>query len=382
MKKEKIMGTKKWIFWVSIGTILIIVYKFFDNFTGIGNWISQLLTVLAPFIEAIIIAYILYLPCKKIEKLILKNKKAKHARFWSVAIVYAIFGILIFFILKFIIPAIISSIVDLVNNVQNYYNAITTNEIEANWAPFIKDNILKPLVDYIQKIDFQSMFTPDKIKNYITSAMGAVKGVLNIFIALICSIYILSEREGILNFINKVAKALMSDKGYEKFTKYFSNGNGIFFRFISSQVIDAIVVAIMMSIAMSIMKVKYSVLLGVMIGIFNLIPYFGAIVGVVIATLITILTGGWKLALIMIIVIIILQQIDANIINPRITSSRLDVSPLLVVFSVTVGGAYFGVMGMFIAVPIAVLIKVMIEDYINEKNRIKEEENKKDQLLK
>ena len=70
----------------------------------------------------------------------------------------------------------------------------------------------------------------------------------------------------------------------------------------------------------------------------------------------------------MVIVITIVQQIDANIINPRITGSRLNVSPLLIIYSVTIGGAYFGVIGMFLAVPIAVLIKLMVTDYISNKN--------------
>lgn len=372
MKKERIMGTKKWLYWVSIGTILIIIYKFFDNFSGIGKWLGTLFGILAPFLAAIIIAYVLYTPCSKIEKLLKKNKKIKHTRGISIICVYLIVAISIFLILKFIIPAVINSIVDLVNNVQNYYNAITTNEIEANWAPFIKDNILKPVVEYIQSIDFQSMFTPEKIKDYLISVFGAVKGVLNIFIAIICSIYILAEKEQILRFIDNLAKATMSKNGYDRFDRYFTNGNKIFFKFISSQFIDGCVVAIMLAIAITIMKVKYGVALGIMVGLFNLIPYFGAIVGISIAAIITILTGGWKQAIIMTIVMIILQQIDANIINPRITGSRLNVSPLLVIFSVTIGGAYWGVFGMFIAVPIAVLIKLMIEDFVNNKKQKQE----------
>ena len=70
----------------------------------------------------------------------------------------------------------------------------------------------------------------------------------------------------------------------------------------------------------------------------------------------------------MVIVITIVQQLDANIINPRITGSKLNVSPLLIIFSVTIGGAYFGIIGMFLAVPVAVLIKLMVTDYISNKN--------------
>jgi len=374
MKKEKIMGTGRWLFYASLGVFLIIVYKFFDNFTGIGHWLSKLFGILTPFLVAILISYVLYVPCKKIEQHF-KKKGHKHTRALSITIVYVLVALLIFLVCRFVIPSVITSIVDLVNNLQSYYNAITTNELEASWAPFLKDNVLKPIVEYVNKLDINSLFTVDKIKEYITSAVGVAKGVLNIFIAFICSIYILAEKESIVSFIKRLARSYFNDERYVRFDRYFTEGNRIFLRFISSQVIDAFVVSIIMSIALSIMKVKYSALLGFMIGLFNLIPYFGAIAGVIIAVIITVFTGGWKQAIIMLIVVIILQQIDANIINPRITGSRLNVSPLLVIFAVTVGGAYFGVIGMFIAVPIATLIKLMLTDHINRKeNEIKENE--------
>ena len=119
---------------------------------------------------------------------------------------------------------------------------------------------------------------------------------------------------------------------------------------------------------MSIMGVKYSVLLGFLIGILNIIPYFGAIIGVGLSILITIFTGGFAKAIWLAIVVIIIQQIDANIINPRILGNSLKVSPILVIFSVTVGGAYFGVLGMFLAVPVVAIIKIILLDYIEYKN--------------
>ena len=373
MKKEKIMGTKKWIYWVSIGIILIVIYKFLDNFSGIGKWLANLFYVLMPFVIGIIIAYVLYLPSKKIENLFKKKTKLKHTRGISITIVYALAIAAISIIIKFIIPIIVDSINDLVSNIQTYYNAISTDDINFDIAPWVQNNILKPIVEYIQEINFEQWFTPEKIKTYIDSAFGAVKSIVNIFIAIICSIYILAQRESIVDFIKKFAKSIMKESGYKKFDKYFSSGNEIFVNFISSQVIDALVVAVVTSVAMSIIGVKYSILLGVFIGISNLIPYFGAIVGVAISVIITLLTGGWKQALIMAIVVIILQQIDANIINPKITSSRLKISPLLVIFAVTVGGAYFGIIGMFISVPIITLIKLVIEDFINV--RINDKEN-------
>ena len=107
-----------------------------------------------------------------------------------------------------------------------------------------------------------------------------------------------------------------------------------------------------------------------------MIPYIGAIVAVGIGILITFITGGLGKAIVMAIVVIILQQIDANIINPKIIGVSLEVSPLLVIFSVTVGGAYFGIMGMFLGVPIAVVIKTVLNDWIENKNKFRDEQEK------
>ena len=98
-----------------------------------------------------------------------------------------------------------------------------------------------------------------------------------------------------------------------------------------------------------------------------MIPYIGAIVAVAFGILITLITGGFGKAILMAVVVIILQQIDANIINPKIIGSSLKTSPLLVLFSITIGGAYFGIIGMFLAVPVMAVIKILMEDYISYK---------------
>ena len=112
------------------------------------------------------------------------------------------------------------------------------------------------------------------------------------------------------------------------------------------------------------MKVKYAPLLGFMIGLFNMIPYFGAIISIIIAAIITLITGNLTQTIWMLIVSIILQQIDANIINPKIIGKTLKISPVLVIFAVTVGGAYFGILGMFLAVPVSAVIKILVENYL------------------
>ena len=188
----------------------------------------------------------------------------------------------------------------------------------------------------------------------------------------IVSVYLLAERKRILNFLKRLSSALFNKDTYQLVGRYFNKSNEVFFKFVAGQVFDAIVVGILTSVAMSILGVKYAVLLGFMIGLFNLIPYFGAIIAVIVAIIITLFTGGLGQAVLMAIIVIILQQIDANIINPKIIGNSLSISPLLVIFAVTVGGAYFGVLGMFLAVPIFTVIKLLIEEYIDYQNEHKQ----------
>ena len=210
----------------------------------------------------------------------------------------------------------------------------------------------------------------DNLTMYIEKVIGIANGIFSTFVTIVVSIYILLERGEILKFIKRLNNSLFNEKNCRRINRYFEKGNEIFFKYISGQVLDAIVVGIIMSIALSIMNVRYALLLGFLIGLFNLIPYFGAIIAVIVTSLITIFTGGFMQAIWVAIILIVLQQIDANIINPKILKDALKISKILIIFSITIGGAYFGVLGMFLGVPVIAVIKMMIYDYIetNEKN--------------
>lgn len=380
MKEEK-YNLKKWLFWFSLVLAAIALYNVLGNLKGVGNWIKNLIGVLMPFFLGIIIAYILYLPCKKIEDVFKKTapktgKKAnrenfisKHARGLSILTAYILALVVITIILNVIIPIVIQSLTDLFENLPGYYSSIIE---KINNLP--ENNILRSeqateIINDIKNIDFTSLINIEKIQEYIQSVISAVETIFDAFIAIVVSIYILAQRTQIIAFFAKLTKAIIKEEKYLKIKRYFIRGNAIFFKFLTSQVIDAIIVGTMVSIALSILKVKYAVLLGFFIGLFNLIPYFGAIIAVVISVLITILTGGIGKALLMAVIVTILQQIDANIINPKIVGDSLEISQLLVIFAVTVGGAYFGVLGMFLAVPIVTVIKLIIEDFIEEKEK-------------
>lgn len=375
MEKQK--SWKKWISLFLFAVCIIIVYKTVDSFADIANWIGGLFKILMPFVVGLLIAYLLYLPCKKVEKWYRKSKKvkfiSKRARGLSILTVYILAVILITMVIHFIVPALVQSLNDLINNFQNYYTMATSKLEELPENSILRSDIVQQGIESISNIDLKQYFNMNKIAEYAKGAVDIVNHVFDAFVAIIVSIYILLERTEIVKFIKKIIKVTFHKKAYENLEKYFDSGNEIFFKFLTSQLLDGIVVGILTSIAMSILGVKYAVLLGFMIGLFNLIPYFGAIIAVSIAILITLLTGGIGQAIWMAVVVIVLQQIDANIINPKIVGSSLKISPLLVIFAVTIGGAYFGILGMFLAVPIVTVMKLIVSDYIEYKE--KKEEN-------
>lgn len=369
--KEKENGIKKWLYWFIFAVAVIVIYKMLDNFTAIGEFFKNLIGILMPFIIGGLIAYILYMPCKKIEEIFNKSKRKvikNHSRGISIFIIYLIVLLLITILINCILPPVVTSIKDLVSNLPEYYKTLTKtiNELPED-SLLVKLNA-KELLVKVSSIDFAKYVTPEYITQYLKGAMNFATGIFDIFVTIIISIYTLAERGRIVKFLKRLSSALFGNKNYNMIAKYFTKTNEVFFNFVSGQLIDAILVGIMTAIAMSIMKVKYAVLLGFIIGLFNLIPFFGAIVAVGIAIFITLCTGGVSKAIWLAIVIIILQQLDANVINPKIMSDKLKISPILVIFSVTFAGAYFGVLGMFLAVPIIAIVKLLLDDYIDYRN--------------
>lgn len=374
-------GWKKRISWLLIALTVVIVYKMLDNFSNVTEWFGTFFRILKPFLAGLLISYILFMPCKKIENVLSKSKLKfikKKARGLSVIATYIIFVLIIIIAINCIFPVLKESVVELISNVPGYYETLVNKYKELPEDSVIKSDIIKDKMTELSNIDVRQLLSinNEKMIEYVKSIINIFSGIFDLFVSIIVSVYILLQRTMIMGFLRRFARALLKKNTYEAVNKYFTKANEVFFTFISSQLLDAIIVGILTTVAMLIIKVKYAPLIGFTIGLFNMIPYIGAIVAVAIGILITFITGGLGKAICMAIVVIILQQIDANIINPKIIGVSLEVSPLLVIFSVTVGGAYFGIIGMFLGVPIAVVIKTVLNDWIDNKNKFRDEQEK------
>ena len=169
--EKKSENWKNWIAIFTVGLLLILVYKLLDNFTQIGEWIGTLFSVLAPFLVGLLIAYLLYMPCRGLENLYKKTKKKnfinKHARTLSVATVYIIAILIIVIVLIFVIPAIIDSAIEFVSNIQNYYNEALQAIDQLPAESFLKSEIVTNAIAKIQNIDLERFTNLESIINYL-----------------------------------------------------------------------------------------------------------------------------------------------------------------------------------------------------------------------
>lgn len=198
--------------------------------------------------------------------------------------------------------------------------------------------------------------------------MNSVKNIgasaITIVTSFIISIYMLVEKEDILARGKRLIYAFSHEQNARKTLHIFTQANKIFKSFLNGKLLDSSIVGVVCVIVFFLFKVPYAPLMGTIIGLFNLIPYFGPIIGSIPVLVVSFFVDPSK-AVTALIIIIAIQQLDANFLDPRIVGGNVGVSPFWIITSVTVGGNLFGIPGMILGVPIVVLIKTIIEESID-----------------
>ena len=243
-------GWKKRISWLVIAIIVVVVYKMLDNFSSVQAWFGTLLTILKPFLIGLLIAYILFVPCRKIENSLKKSKLkviSKKARGISVITTYILFILVIIIIINCIFPVLIDSIVELVSNIPSYYDILVKKYAELPDNSVLKSDIIKEKMSELTNIDIKQFLSINngKIIGYIKNIIDVFSGIFDVFVSIVVSIYILLQRSSILRALRRFARAVLKKDTYETLDKYFTNANDVFFTFITSQVLDAVIVGIM-----------------------------------------------------------------------------------------------------------------------------------------
>ena len=357
------------------GVGLIIVYKTFDNLGAITVALMDILRILTPFVVGLGIAFVLYAPSNWIEIQMKKSRFSlivKHSRTLSVTVVYFVLIALLALLIAFGIPALIKALISFITSLPVYYKQLLafferfTEKDGWLYGFDITKTIESLYTDYIAP-----KLTVENVLSYFKGIMNFTSSLLSVFMAFIISVYMLISRESLLRASKMILGLFIPDRWMSDLSRYTHRSCDILYSYFYTQALDAVVVAVLMSIGMVIFRAPSPLVLGSLIGIMNMIPYFGAYIGGGVAIALTLLSGGFYKALFVTIYIIAMQQLDANLIQPRIVSDKLGLRPIYVLFGITLGSGLFGFWGIFLGVPATAIVQMLLRDYIAYRKRVK-----------
>ena len=361
-------------FLVICGSILL--YLGISHISSIKASINDFIKTLQPFIIGGTLAYLLNFILRFYEDKILSHdffKKLKRSakRGIGLLLTYITASIITYLFIQFVLPQLVDSIIGLVNNIPEYLNELTkvTNDIFDNlnlqpeYINLITDKFGEA-VTYI--ITIISNLVP-VIGNFV---VGATSSILNIIIGIIVSISILIDKEKFMALGKKIVYALCSEEKAKFTLRLATQSNMTFSRFIGGKILDSFIIGVLTFFILTIFKMPYVLLISVIVGVTNIIPFFGPFIGGIPAAIIILFVSPIQ-ALWFVIIIIVIQQIDGNIIGPKILGDSIGISAFWILFSLLVAAKFMGFVGMVIGVPLFAIFYSIIKEIIEEKLRKK-----------
>ena len=354
---------------VALVAIIAIIFLMIANWGVVLAVIGKFLTILMPFILGFFFACFINTLVKRVHSLLNRMKPGKGAKIkkaFSVIISYVVVIGVITVLLIYIIPQIKESIGELGNTIQDGYQYMITHQKELNEKiPFIG---LGGGIEYIKEFAYKKiMSNGSEILPYVYHVSSSLLTTsYNVLMGLVISIYIILDMKKLKRSARKVVYALSPKKKEQEVWQTMKQCSHIFNGFLIGKMIDSLIIGILCLIAMSILKLPYALLLSLIVCITNMIPYFGPIIGAIPGVMIYLFIDI-RYAFIFALMILILQQFDGLYLGPKILGDQTGIKPLWVIFGITVGGAYFGVMGMFLGVPVVAVIMYLLQLFLDKK---------------
>lgn len=366
---------------ISVYTFLVVcaIILFYLSISKIGivmDKVNEIIVILKPFILGFALAYLLdfilrFYEKKVLEKEFFKKLKLKSKRGIGLILTYLTATIFVGLFIQFVLPQLIDSIVGLVNDIPAYINdankfinnVIGNLNIEEHYLVIINEK-LNSMLDYI--INASTNLIPmvgALLKNTLSS-------VWNIVLGIIISIYLLIEKEKFFALNKKMTFGIFPKRAAERIIELTHRSNDTFGKFLSGKILDSLIIGILTFVILTIVKMPYTLLISVIIGITNIIPFFGPFIGAIPSVIIVLFVSPMK-AFWLIIIIFIIQQIDGNIIGPKILGDSIGISAFWILFSILVAGKLLGFVGMIIGVPLFAVVYSVIKEIIEDKLRRK-----------
>lgn len=356
----------------SVLAALAVLILLLLNLGSVAAWIKKILLLFTPFYVGFFIAYILN-PFLKLweDKVYKKIKRPQLRRTLSILTVYAFYILIIGGVIAFLIPQLITSITKLVNGIPAYYNSFIDTALK-----YIEDHpsINEFYINYKTQIDSLVGQAVKTIGDSLTTVLPKLASatvqfgswMLYFFVGSIVSVYFLAGKEKIIANCKRFLNVLVRKKEhYRRVLEVAHVAHEKTLHFITGQLLDALAVAAMSYIAMTIIGFPYALLNSIILGLFNTIPYFGPWIGAVPPAIIILIVEP-KMFVWYLVFVLVMQQIDSNIIGPRIQGQQVGLSPLWIIFAIFLFGGLFGVLGMMLGVPVFAVIYYFVSAAITQ----------------
>lgn len=354
----------------------ILLFFILDRLPAIGKVVTVIIEAVKPLIYGAVIAYVLYPVCIFFERLFqkafkkLNNRKLANKLVRGISIFLSlIFGIgVIVIVLYMVIPQLYESISKIVASAPSYIEKIYV--FVDNWFAD-NDELREAITDAVNKYtkDITSLLTDwsGQIGSVVKSIGDGVISVFvvtkNIFIGVIVAIYLLADRHQFKDAVKRFIELIFKKNTALAVKNEIKFANGIVLNFISGRILDSAIVGICCYILMVILQLPFPLLISVLIGVTNIIPFFGPFIGAIPAGLLILIEDPIK-CIIFVVMIIVLQQVDGNIIGPRIVGGSIGLSSFWVLFAILLFSGIFGITGMIIGVPLFAIIYDIIKKTI------------------
>lgn len=364
---------KNWRRILSLLLIVVLVYWGVDNLKTLQNFSSVLMSASFPFILGSGLAFAINIPMTLIEELFFKWEKPrkfeKGIRIISILISYLLLFLLLFGLIFLVIPDFQETITSFTRTVPE-----KLNEVIRFISGIIESN--PDVVRFMQELNLDLNEMQQQVINYIQSfAANLLTGSLNIislmissvftgFIGIIFSVYLLFMKDQIIRQMKKLVYSIWSIPWANYLINVGRKANYIFSSFVGGQTLEAFILAILVYLGMTLFNFPYRLSITVITGVLSLIPVFGAILagvaGFILISVVSLPQGIWFG-----VFIIVLQQLESNLIYPRVVGSSVGLPGIWVMFAVTIGGSLFGLAGMLLGVPLVSLIYSLISAQVN-----------------
>lgn len=357
---------------VALGAVIVMLISRWDK---AKSFVEELVQILYPFLAALLIAYFLSPLVDKIDRFlerhVAKGRMKKGKKYISIILAYVIVIAFISLACQFVVPQLAESISDLAGNVPAMYKKVY--DFLMNIENIYPDLNLNYLTDKLNEmvpdlVNFGTDIVGNVIPLVYSFSVSLVRIVINIILSVMISVYMISGKREFQFQLKRLVYAILDEKKGDAFCRTCRECNDIFSAFLIGKAVDSFIIGCLCCLIMNILRLPYAVLLSVIVGITNMIPYFGPFIGAVPGVLIYLCISP-RDAIIFVVMIFVLQQFDGLVLGPRILGQSTGLGPMWVIFGITVGGAYFGVIGMFIGVPVVAVLAYLINKAIKYRLR-------------